>query len=102
MSDFVTSWLRTAVPALWGSVIAWAVGANLLPAELVEQAEGFAVVLVAVVVALYYAAARWVEAQPWAPGWVSRLLLGSKEPPTYQGRVAAGASSVDPYPHPSR
>jgi hypothetical protein len=59
------------------------VGASLLPAELVSQARDFAVVLTAVAVALFYVAARLLEAQPWMPVRLSLLLLGSSKPPAY-------------------
>jgi hypothetical protein len=79
----VVSVIRTAIPTAWGAVIVWLVGLSLLPAELVAQAEGFAVVLTAVAIALFYALVRWQECQPWSPLWLSRLLLGSAKAPSY-------------------
>lgn len=86
MSDYLTSVLRTTVPALWGTVVAWLISAQLLPAELAEQAEGFGIVLATVAIAAYYATARWIEQQDWSPAWLSRILLGSGTAPAYTGR----------------
>ena len=83
MGNFATSWLRTTVPAVWGSVVAAGVSYGLVPDDLVVQAEGFGAVLVAVSIALYYAGARWVEGQDWSPDWLASLLLGSKNAPQY-------------------
>lgn len=99
MSDYLVSVLRTAVPALWGSAVAWLAGVNLLPADLIEQAEGFAVVLVALAVALYYAAVR--AAEPHLPGWLAAVLIGSgKGGPQYQaaGASPGRASAPETYP----
>lgn len=94
MSDYLTSVIRTAVPTAWGTAVAWLIGAGLLPADLTETAEGFAVVLVAVSVAGYYAIVR--AAEPHLPDWLTRVLLGSGKPPNYLGRVPVGGSEVIP------
>lgn len=81
LSDFVTSQLRTYIPAAWGAVIAWLVGWQLLPAELAETAQNFAVVLTAVATAIWYA--LWRAVEPRLPAWLTRLVLGSNNTPRY-------------------
>ena len=98
MGNFATSWLRTAVPAVWGSVVAAGVAHGLVPDELVAQAEGFGPVLAAVTIALYYAAARWVESREWSPPWLNRILLGSGKPPAYEPDPPVRLAH-EPYPY---
>jgi hypothetical protein len=83
MSDLVVSWLRTVVPTIWGLVIAWLIGKGLLPQELQEQAEAFAMVLIGVCIALYHLIVRMVE--PWLPDWLTAILIGNPKAPTYIG-----------------
>jgi hypothetical protein len=96
VSDYLVSVIRTSIPTAWAALIAWLVGVNLLPPELVAQAEGFAVVLTAVAVALFYALVRWLEGQTWFPLWLSRMLLGSVKAPTYLGTVPVGGREPRP------
>jgi uncharacterized membrane protein YfcA len=81
LSDFVTGQLRTYVPAAWGAVIAWLVGWQLLPVELAEAAQNFAVVLTAVATGIWYALWRAIEVH--LPPWLTRLVLGSNNVPRY-------------------
>ncbi|SHF03828.1 hypothetical protein [Streptoalloteichus hindustanus] len=84
MSDRVVSLVRTLVPSVWGTVVAWLVGVGLLPTNLADDARGLATtVLVPVAISGVYAGARWLESRPWMPTWLSRLLLGSTRQPTY-------------------
>lgn len=87
----LTSILRTVVPALWGSLIAWLVGVLPLLAPLEAQLLGLAEVilpvLTAVIIATWYAFWRWLE--PRLPDWLTRAVLGSAKTPTYQGKHAA-------------
>lgn len=95
MTDYLTSLIRTAIPAAWGALVAWAVSTGVLPPELVEQAEGFAVVLTALAVIGWYALVRALETAPWFPRWAARLLLGSARPPVYLGTVPVGGSTPE-------
>ncbi|RZQ59844.1 hypothetical protein [Amycolatopsis suaedae] len=82
MSDVVTSWVRTVVPGLWAALAAWAVSLGL-PAAVVDVLGGLGEQLVVpVVLAVVYAALRWLE--PQLPNWLTRVLLGSVRPPSYR------------------
>jgi hypothetical protein len=80
----LTSWVRTVVPAAWATVISLAVAHGLLDTGTAAAAGGVAnTVIVPFVLAVLYAALRWLETQPWMPRWAVLLLLGSATPPTY-------------------
>jgi hypothetical protein len=84
MSDRLADWLRTVVPALWSSLVAWLVVKQLLPASLAGWANGLgAVVAVPLVLGAVYAGLRWFEALHWVPNWLTTILLGSARTPTY-------------------
>jgi len=81
LGDRLTSWLRTIVPGLWSSLIAYLVGLGL-PVEVTSALDGLGrTVLVPLVFAAVYAGLRAVE--PKLPVWATRLLLGSAQPPSY-------------------
>lgn len=96
--------LRTIVPALWGSVIGWAL--TLLPvleplrADLLAYGDFAVPVIAAVIIGGWYALWRWLE--PLLPDWLTRILLGSAKSPVYEtrGTVDAYASDgpLDGYP----
>ena len=77
--------LRTIVPALWGSVIGWAL--TLLPvleplrADLLAYGDFAVPVIAAVIIGGWYALWRWLE--PLLPDWLTRILLGSAQAPVY-------------------
>jgi hypothetical protein len=80
VSDFVTSWLRTVVPALWASLASWLIAHSLLPAGL--DLGGVAnVLLVPVVLAVWHGV--WRRLEPVLPPWLARLSLGSARTPSY-------------------
>lgn len=87
----LTSILRTIVPALWGSFIAWLIG--LLPilapleADLVGLANVLLPVVTAVIIGGWYAFWRWLE--PRLPDWLTRAVLGSAKTPSYEGKHEA-------------
>lgn len=91
----LTSILRTLVPALWGSFIAWLLG--LVPAlapleaQLLGASELFIPILTAVLIGAWYAFWRWLE--PRMPDWLTRAVLGSAQTPSY-GKHALGANDV--------
>lgn len=81
MSDTLTSWLRTVVPALWSALVAWLVSLGV-PQAVTDALGGLGqTVVVPLVLAAVYAALRAVE--PHLPDWLTRLLLGSAKVPTY-------------------
>jgi hypothetical protein len=93
VNNYVTSVLRTVVPALWGSALAWLVAAGILDQGGALAAAPFAAaVLVPVAIGGYYALARLVERQPWAPAWLAALLLGAPAAPDYRAGAGAGAA----------
>ncbi|MER5388385.1 hypothetical protein [Saccharopolyspora sp. NPDC002686] len=81
MSDQLTAWLRTIVPAAWSAVIAALVTAGA-PAWLVDGlGDAGSTLVVPLVLAAVYALLRWAE--PYLPAPIARVLLGSTRPPTY-------------------
>lgn len=95
LSDRVVALLRTAVPTLWGTVVAWALArlAGVLPTDLADalgsalQSEAVVALVVLAAVTGWYAAWRWAE--PHIPAWLVRIVLGSALTPTYapQGAI---------------
>ena len=87
----LTSILRTVVPALWGSLIAWLIGVLPILAPLQADLTGLAdillPVLTAVIIAAWYAFWRWLE--PRLPDWLTRAVLGSAKAPRYDGKHEA-------------
>lgn len=84
----LTALLRTIVPALWGSLIAWLIGVLPILAPLETDLRGLANVLLpiitAVIIAAWYALWRWL--QPRLPDWLVRAVLGSAKMPVYVGK----------------
>ncbi|QSZ49424.1 hypothetical protein [Arthrobacter sp. D5-1] len=91
-----TSILRTIVPALWGSFIAWAIG--LLPAlephreALLGYGTPLSAIVAAVLIAAWYAFWRWLERR--LPSWFTRAVLGSAQRPSYTGTPTNYADSA--------
>lgn len=87
----LTALLRTIVPALWGSLIAWLIGALPILAPLESDLLGLANVLLpiitAVIIGAWYAFWRWLE--PRLPDWLTRAVLGSAKTPNYDGKHEA-------------
>lgn len=85
MSDRVIAWLRTVVPGAWGAFLLWVVGYVALPAPLVEYLSNPAAVAVVVGLAIgaWKALLGWAE--PHMPPWLTRILLGSNQTPSYDG-----------------
>lgn len=77
MSDFAVSLIRTNVPVLVGSLIGWLISLGVTVPESAEVP--LTAGLVALSIAGYYAAARWLENRWPAFGY----LLGTKAEPTY-------------------
>lgn len=81
MDTQLTSWLRTVVPALWSTLIAWAVSLGL-PDTVTTVAEGLGeAVVFPIVLAAVYAGLRRLERH--LPDWLTRTLLGSAKTPNY-------------------
>ena len=89
----LTSILRTVVPALWGSLIAWLIGvAPLLAppaAHLLGVADIILPIITAVIIGAWYTFWRWLE--PHLPGWLTRAVLGSAKTPMYPAPDVAGS-----------
>jgi hypothetical protein len=87
----LTSILRTLVPALWGSLIAWLIGVLPILAPLESDLRGLADValpiITAVIIGAWYAFWRWLE--PRLPDWLTRAVLGSAKVPAYDGKHEA-------------
>ena len=89
--NLLTSILRTLVPALWGSLVAWLLGVAPLLAPLEAHLLGLSdvilPVLTAVIIGAWYAFWRWLE--PRLPDWLTRAVLGSAKTPSYDGKHEA-------------
>jgi hypothetical protein len=87
----LTSILRTLVPALWGSLVAWLIGVvpilSPLEAHLLGLSDVILPVITAVIIAAWYAFWRWLE--PRLPDWLTRAVLGSAKAPVYVGKHEA-------------
>jgi uncharacterized membrane protein (DUF441 family) len=77
VSDFTTSVIRTIVPVIVGSVLAWLASRGIRLDD--EAATGLSTFLVAVFTAAYYILIRLVERK--YPG--AGALLGSPKKPEY-------------------
>ena len=81
LGDRLVSWLRTIVPGLWALAIGWLAGLGL-PESVTTAVNGLGqMVLIPAVFAVVYPLLRAVEAK--LPPWLTRLLLGSNQPPSY-------------------
>lgn len=87
MSDRVVSWIRTIVPVLWGSLIAWAfrtfdwLEGALEYLHLDPHDPALIAGLTVAAIGAWYALVRWAE--PRLPEWVTRIVLGSAREPEY-------------------
>ena len=96
----LTALLRTIVPALWGSLVAWLIGVAPLLAPLEAHLLGLSDIILPVVTGLIIGAwyAFWAWLQPRLPDWVVRAVLGSAKSPSYQGKhEATNTASPAPY-----
>lgn len=106
VSDRAVSYLRTVVPVLWGSVVAqvvaWLAGridgdvANAVADWL--QSEAAVTAVTAAAIALWYVV--WRRVEPHVPDWLTRIVLGSAKPPTYNEPGVDGDTSRRPYSTP--
>lgn len=93
LSDYLTSVIRTAVPAVWGTALAWLVSVGVLDQAAAAgpgaAAGGF---LVTVFIGAYYVVVRLLE--PHLPPFLAVLLLGASKAPAYGSSPApAGAGA---------
>ena len=78
MSNFVVSLIRTWVPILVGTVIAWVISTGIIDVSADDQARATGAATAAAIGG-YYTLIRWIERKYPAAGW----LLGSAKPPEY-------------------
>lgn len=85
LSDYAVSVIRTVVPILWGTLIAYlislvpGVAEALLPAQPVIA--GWGAAIAAAAAAGWYALMRKIE--PSLPAWLTVIVLGSNKTPVY-------------------
>lgn len=106
LGDRGASILRTAVPSLWGTIVAailsWAL--PLLPGDVgqaladVLSSDVVVSLLVVASIAAWYVIARWIE--PRLPAWLTRVILGSAAAPTYARVTDDGAAVITDLPDP--
>jgi hypothetical protein len=93
MSDRFISWLRTIFPVAWSALVSWL--AALCVPEFVTGALGSAgeLVVLPIIVGVVYPLLRSIE--PRLPDWLTRVLLGSAQPPTYPNGNHTGQRGDD-------
>lgn len=97
LSDRAVSYLRTAVPIIWGTLVTYLLGwvAPHLPGELgpllVDALGGEAAVTLVVALAIAGWYALWRVLEPRIPAWLARVVLGSSSTPVYAQVVAVVA-----------
>lgn len=79
MSDYITSIIRTGVPAIWGLGISWLIARIPAVEQIRTELEGIGLVLALACIAGYYALVRKVE--PHLPDWLRPILIGSTKAP---------------------
>lgn len=81
MSDTVIAWLRTVVPGGWAALITGLVslGAPTYLTDALGNATNL--VVLPIVLGVVYPVLRKIEAS--LPDWLTRILLGSAQPPSY-------------------
>lgn len=90
-SDKTTDWVRTVVPVIWSTALAWLIQLGA-PEWLVSELNHLGGTLVTpVVVAAVYGVLKAVENT--LPPWLSKILMGSQHEPEFPtkpyGRHAA-------------
>lgn len=85
VTGYLVSWVRTAVPSVWGAVIGFAISLGVIPSDLAGTARDVGTaVIVPICISGFYALARWLETRKWAPRKLVVALLGSSSAPRYQ------------------
>ncbi|HUX70401.1 MAG TPA: hypothetical protein VMV41_07825 [Cellulomonadaceae bacterium] len=87
LSDWVVSVLRTAVPSVWGALIAWVLTVVPLPHVVGVFLTSKSGVVAALAIVGWYA--LWRRIEPHLPAWATRLVLGSSRAPSYATITAA-------------
>lgn len=99
MSDVVVSWIRTAIPGIWGAAITWLLSAVdwLAPVLDFLQLDPTSPSVVAGVVVVAIAAWHgiWRKVEPHVPDWLSSIALGSPRQPIYVDSATARAIHAD-------
>lgn len=89
MSDKVTAYLRTVVPAAWGSLVVWLVAQMpALPEPVIEWLNSEATIAVVTALAILGWYWLWRRVEGKIPDWLIRVVLGSAKSPTYDGGAA--------------
>jgi|GEM_PF-1058149 len=100
LSDRAVATLRTAVPAAWGTLVAYLLGllAGHLPDDLhaalsnMLASPAASALAVSVVIAAWYWVSRHLEGH--VPAWLVRLMLGSARTPSYASVTSDGAAVI--------
>jgi hypothetical protein len=94
VAGYLVSWIRTAVPSLWGAVIGFVISLGVIPSDMVGTTRDIGTaVLVPICISGFYALARWLETRKWMPRKLVVALLGSANAPSYQAPEPAAAST---------
>jgi len=85
IGDKGAAYLRTVIPFIWGAVITqlliWWPAAPDAVNDLSDN-QGIIAAITAVVILGWYAI--WRKVEPRLPAWLTRLVLGSNQTPTYE------------------
>lgn len=88
------AYLRTYVPIVWGYIAGWVLTqfpgvANILEALNIDPESPAVVAAITGAAAIgWYALMRKIE--PYIPDWLTRVVLGSPQVPSYDGTTAGG------------
>jgi hypothetical protein len=83
MSDWLRSLVRTVLPGAWSVLVLWLASLGVPQAwtDWLGSDQVVTQVVQIAAAAVVYGGVRWVE--PHLPAWLTRVLLGSAQPPTY-------------------
>ena len=94
VAGYLVSWIRTAVPSVWGAVIGFAISLGVIPSDLVGTARDVGTaIIVPICISAFYAVARWLETRKWAPRKLIVALLGSASAPKYSAPAQVSTSA---------
>ncbi|MFC8732193.1 hypothetical protein ACFT5B_07025 [Luteimicrobium sp. NPDC057192] len=102
LSDIVTARLRTLVPVWWGLAVAWVLAQWPAVKDLLDSwgvdlnSTAVQLGVVGVVIAAWDYV--WKRLEDHLPAWLTRLVIGSNQTPTYAPVDGAGVATITTLP----